>query len=67
MHDDDGVCVCGVGGGKARVLVGTCAAQNMALCWPRSPSLSRLVGLDNVDVVGVEVAWVLLCSDFLTM
>ena len=65
MHDDDGVC--GVGSGKARVLVGTRAAQNMALCWPRSPSPSRLVGLDSVDVVGVEVAWVLLCSDFLTM
>ena len=54
MHDDDGVCVYGVGGGKARVLVGTRAAQNMALCWPRSPSPSRLVGLDKVDLVGVE-------------
>ena len=43
MHDDDGVCVYGVGGGKARVLVGTRATQNMALCWPRSPSPSRLV------------------------
>ena len=64
MHDDDGVC--GVGGGKARVLIGTRAAQNMALCWPRSPSPLRLIGLDNVDIVGVEVAWVLLGSDFLT-
>ena len=45
-----------MGGDKARVLVGTRAAQNMALCWPRSPSPSRLVGLDSVDVVGVEVA-----------
>ena len=61
------VCVCGVGGGKARVLVGTRAAQNMGLCWPRTPSPSRLVGLDNIDVVGVEVAWVLLCSDFSMM
>ena len=61
------VCVYGVGGGKARVLVGTCAAQNMALCWRRSVASSRLVGRDNVDVVGVEVAWVLLGSDFLTM
>ena len=50
------VCVCGVGGGKARVLVGKRATQNMALCWPRSPSPSRLVGLDSVDVVDVEVA-----------
>ena len=61
------VCVYGVGGGKARVLVGTRAAQNMALSWPCSPAPSRLVGLDNVDVVGVEVAWVLLVSDFFTM
>ena len=57
----------GVGGGKARVLVGTRAAQNMALCWPRSLVPSRLVSLDNVDVVGVEVVWVLLSSDFFTM
>ena len=55
MHDDDGVCVC-VGGGKARVLVGTRATQNMALCWPCSPLPSCLVGLDSVDVVGDEVA-----------
>ena len=65
MHDDDDVC--GVGSGKARVLVGTRATQNMALCWPRSPSPSRLIGLDNVNVVGVEVAWILLGSDFLMM
>ena len=31
MHDDDDG-VCGVGSGEARVLVGTRAAQNMALC-----------------------------------
>ena len=66
MHDDDDG-VCGVGSGEARVLVGTRAAQNMALCTPRPPSPSRLLGVDRVDIVGVEVAWVLLGSDFLTM
>ena len=68
MHEDDGGTVwCGVGGGKARLLVGTCAAQNMALCWPRSPSLLRLVSLDSVDVVGIGVAWILLGLDFLML
>ena len=54
MH---GVVMC-VGGGGVRVLVGTRAANSVALA-PATPALpSRLVGPDGDDVMRVGVAWV---------
>jgi hypothetical protein len=48
MHNDDKVYG---GSGRARVLVGTRAANSVAFATATPPSPSRLVGLGGVDVV----------------